>query len=217
MNILYWILLLLLAVAIIFVAGQALYVKYKLEKPTYTVITTYDDFELREYKSYITASAVVPDDGRAMNSGFSLVADYIFGNNIKDGISQSVAMTAPVIDEFQGESQKISMTTPVVDTKQEGNTRKVSFVMPSSYTIETLPKPNNSRVIIEEVPAQRWAVSTYSGIATTEKKQIKYQELLALLEEQGIDNTGVWQAASYDPPSTLPFLRTNEIWIQVEG
>lgn len=242
--------------ALVWVTGQYLYVKYKLEKPDYVVIEKKDGYEIREYAPYITASVKVQDDGRAMNSGFSLVADYIFGNNTKRGGSvsesvamtapvvdgknsenvamtapvidkdlskktnESVAMTAPVIDKREGDketrSESVAMTSPVLDARNSAGTRVVSFVMPSKYTIDTLPIPNNKRVKITEVPAQEWAVLVFSGNYDDAKKIEKYEMLKNLLERDGVEYTSEWQSAGYDPPFTLPFMKRNEVWIKLE-
>jgi len=58
-------------------------------------------------------------------------------------------MTAPVISKKQG--KPIAMTAPVTSTKV-GDMYTVSFFMPSEYTLETLPKPNNNRITISEQP-----------------------------------------------------------------
>jgi len=87
--------------------------------------------------------------------------------------------------------------------------------MPSSYTLETLPTPNNEKIIITEITEETWAVYTYSWTSSREKKIRKYQEFAQLLEKNGVENTGEWKYAGYDPPSTLPFLRTHEIWIKI--
>ena len=70
-------------------------------------------------------------------------------------------MTAPVTQ--QG-SEKIAMTAPVTQ-QGDGNTWRVRFIMPSSYTMETLPKPNNPTVELKEVPAKRYVVIRFAGLA----------------------------------------------------
>jgi hypothetical protein len=109
-------------------------------------------YEIRNYPSHIEAQTTVQgnfDD--SINSGFTIVAGYIFGGNTK---KESIAMTAPV-KEQKVDSEKIAMTAPVtVDT--EGESRIVSFVMPKKYSLETLPEPTDSRVKLVEVPAKKW-------------------------------------------------------------
>ncbi len=216
MTYLYYILGALVLALALFVLGQYVYVNYKLEKPVYSVVSTTEKYEIREYEPYLTASAQVTDNGDAMNNGFRLVADYIFGNNTKSGGgAEPIAMTAPVIDEIVI-SEPIAMTAPVIDQLSSQGMRTVSFVLPASYTLETLPQPNNDQVVITAVPAHTWAVYTYSGANPRTKKIKKYQEFLDILSKEGIEHTGEWQSASYDPPSTPLFLRTHEIWIKIK-
>lgn len=231
------IILSIIALIVLWSAGQYWYVNYKLEKPKYSVLEKRDGYEVRQYEPYIVASAIVPDNDNSLNTGFSLVAGYIFGNNTKqsgqgsDNVAmtapvisakeegESVAMTAPVIsskNEDTNTSENIKMTAPVVGQNNGDGTRTVSFVMPSKYTLETLPVPNSNRVSLEQIPAQKWAVLTFSGTYNKQKQEELYEELKSMLDRDNVDYTGIWQFAGYDPPSTLPFLRTNEIWIKLK-
>jgi hypothetical protein len=130
-----------------------------VETPDYTVSSKSGNLEIREYGPTIVAEATV--DGardQAIQRGFRIIADYIFGNNLS---STKVAMTAPVI---QQSSEKIAMTAPVIQ-QAKGTSWNVRFVMPSKYTIETLPKPVNPKVALIEVTATRFAVIRFSGFA----------------------------------------------------
>lgn len=215
MQIFYIILGIVVVAVLAGIAGQYWYVNTKLEKPKYKTISTHGGYEVRAYEPYIIASTEVLDTDQVMNTGFSIVADYIFGNNTREGASEPVAMTAPVFDQVK-QNESITMTAPVLDEAGKNGTRIVSFVMPSRYTRATLPKPNNPKVQITQVPAETWAVSTYSGLTSSEKKQEQYKKLVKQLDEDGVFHTEEWKAASYDPPSTIPFLRTHEIWIKLE-
>lgn len=118
-----------------------------VERPDYEVISSAaQNIELRRYAPMIIAQVTVEGAReQAIGDGFRLLADYIFGNNT---VSQEIAMTAPV---QQQASEKIAMTAPV-QQQAEGNAWTVSFVMPSDYTMETLPKPNNERVTLKQIP-----------------------------------------------------------------
>ena len=195
---------------------QYIYVN-KLEKPKYSVLETKNGYEVRKYESYITASTVIEDTSlnrtEKMNAGFRKVAGYIFGDNKLDtGEIKEIAMTSPVIEEDG--SLEIAMTVPVIENdNQDLDSKKVSFVLPSEFTLETLPEPNNKDVVIEEISEQYWAVLGFSGLSSDEKKE-KYTK--RLLEKIGSDyQVGRVQFAYYDPPSTLPFLRKNEVWIEL--
>ncbi|HOE44071.1 MAG TPA: heme-binding protein, partial [Rhodoferax sp.] len=176
------------------------------------------------------------DMDAASGKGFRAIADYIFGNNVTTGSSpdkgsEQIAMTAPVtMEPVNTASQKIAMTAPVTmeplpDVGQASQTQqamqgakgwRVHFVMPSSYSLNTLPKPNNRAVHLREVPAKTWAVLVYSGLNTEAGVQQRTNELVAWLAEQKIRTTGSPQLARYNPPWTLPMFRRNEIMLEIE-
>jgi effector-binding domain-containing protein len=125
-----------------------------------------------------------------------------------------VAMTAPVSQETRGE--KIKMTAPV-GQQGVGGQWAVSFMMPTSYTFETLPEPDDPKIVLRQVPAHRMAAVRYSGF-WSEKKYLRYKEKLeAWIHAEGLTIVGdpVW--ARYNPPFTPWFLRRNEILIPVDA
>jgi SOUL heme-binding protein len=207
-------------VALILLAVLTASVAMAIEEPRYEVIEKSGDIELRAYAPMIIAEAVV--DGtldQASNQGFRLIADYIFGGNIaKSGAAgEKIAMTAPVTIESKSEpqSQKIEMTAPVTVEPKEGadNKWRIHFVMPSKYTLATLPTPKNSRVTLREMPAQKSAVMVYSGFNGEEKLKQKTAALQSWMSERKLVATSAPQLARYDPPWTLPFMRRNELMI----
>ena len=111
-----------------------------VELPKYQLVDRSGNIEIRDYAPMIVAETQVSGDRRdAIRKGFRIIADYIFGNNTA---AQKVPMTAPVT---QMGSENIAMTAPVTQ-QGDGNVWNVRFVMPSSYTIDTLPRPNNPAV-----------------------------------------------------------------------
>lgn len=197
-----------LGLFLLLVAGAAM----ATEEPAYTVIEQTDNFELRRYDPMIIAETLVSgsmDD--ASGSGFRLIADYIFGNNtVRNGGNGKISMTAPVT--MASQSEEISMTAPVSMEGSAGKWR-VHFVMPSKYTLDTLPRPNNPAVKLREIPATNYAVIRFSGFAGENKVAAKTAELKAWLEGRGIKPLGNPELARYNPPWTLPFLRRNEVMI----
>ena len=183
------------------------------EEPKYEVLEKSEAFELRAYKPMIIAEAFV--DGsmyEASSKGFKLIADYIFGNNkSRSGASEKISMTIPVA--MAPKSEKISMTAPVSMQENAGKWR-MYFVMPSKYTLETLPVPNNAEVQLREVPGKKFAVVRFSGLAGEEKTAKKTEELLAWLEAKKIKPSGAPELARYNSPFTLPFLRRNEVMVE---
>lgn len=180
-----------------------------VEHPKYKVVESSGNIELRDYAPMIVAEAEVKGGRReAIRKGFRIIADYIFGNNTA---AQKMPMTAPV---SQQGNEKIAMTAPV--TQQGGsNTWRVRFVMPSSYTMDTLPKPNNPAVALKEIPSKRFAVIRFSGIASEESLGRHTQELNDFLSAKNLAPLSPPTYAFYNPPWTLPFLHRNEVLIEV--
>lgn len=185
------------------------------EEPKFTLLEKDQSFELRMYEPKILAEVVVSGNMReASSKGFKLIADFIFGNNIAiSGKSEKISMTVPVMIEPHAE--KISMTAPVgVEETSVG--WKVNFVMPSQYTLETLPKPNNSLVRIKSIPAKKFAVIHFSGLVDEEKMAKKVIDLEQWISGKQLKRLGNAELARYNPPWTLPFLRRNEVLIEVD-
>ena len=198
----------LVVIFVIYALGGVIYRELIIEKPSYTVVEKKDGYEIRKYNSYITASYTGTG---SINNGFMNVAGYIFGGNIS---SQKIAMTSPVI-ESDIASEKIAMTSPVI-TRDADSMKTTSFVLPSEYTLETLPAPTNKDVVLEEVSESMWAVRIFSGRQLSKEKEEEYvNELMKKLERDLISYTSMYQFAYYDPPSTLPFLRRNEVWVAI--
>ena len=190
------------------------------EEPKYVLLEKSEPFELRAYAPLIVAEVKVDGDlDAASNQGFRLIAAYIFGKN---QVSEKISMTAPVGIESsdQNKSAKIAMTAPVgiessKSSEGAGNQWTVSFVMPAEYTLASLPKPLNPQVKIREVPAEKRAVITFSGFYNEEKVQEKTQALRDWIKTKNLKPVGEPQFARYNPPWTLPFMRRNEVMIQV--
>ena len=180
-----------------------------IEKPSYHVVQRREAFELREYAPYLVAETVVGGSREeAGNAGFRILAGYIFGKNRGE---KKIAMTAPVT---QSEPAKISMTAPVTQAGQEGRW-SIQFMMPSGYTLETLPEPLDPAVSFRVVPARRVAAHTYSGTWSASRYEEHLATLRAALALAGLTAVGepVW--ARYDPPFMPWFLRTNEILLEL--
>jgi hypothetical protein len=182
-----------------------------IEEATYTVVEKDNKFEIRDYTPYILAETIVEGDLKdAGNKAFRILFRYISGDNRS---RKKVAMTAPVSQRPQGE--KIEMTAPVGQRPVQGNWA-VSFMMPSSYTLKTLPEPENPNITLRQVPARRMAAVRYSGF-WSEKGYLRYKsELESWIQERGLTIVGdpIW--ARYNSPFTPWFLRRNEILIPIE-
>jgi len=186
------------------------YLASQSKEPKFTVLEKKDGYEIREYAPYIEARVTVSGTYReAMSSGFSILAGYIFGGNTT---KQSIAMTTPVTER---KSESIAMTAPVSETVIENNNRVVAFAMPEGYTLATLPTPNDKRIEIVEVPAHTSAVVRYSGYNNTEKVAEMKAKLLEYLKRDGTVVVGTPRGAGYNPPSTPPFMRRNEVLVDI--
>jgi hypothetical protein len=183
------------------------------EEPKYELIEKSGDFELRHYQPMLIAEVLVDGDmDQASGKGFRLIADYIFGNNItKIGSSKKIKMTAPVTIEPR--SEEISMTIPV-SLKNISGRWQVSFVMPSKYTLDTIPLPNNKQIMLRKVPARKVAVLEFSGFVNEKNTANRTQELLKWMDKNNLISSGSIELSRYDPPWTLPFLRRNEIIVE---
>jgi hypothetical protein len=179
------------------------------ETPKYSVIKKQNEIEIRQYPAYIQAEVAV-DEKRyksAIEKGFNVLAGYIFGNNVS---RQKIEMTTPV---QASQSEKIAMTTPVTVTGESSFT--VAFIMPSAYTLETLPQPKDSRIRFSLIPARSLAAIRFSGFFRQDTIQKNMQRLGQWLYEKGIETEGDFIVAGYNPPWVPGFLARNEVLIQI--
>ena len=179
------------------------------DEPAYTVETKDGDFEIRRYAPLLAAEVTVTGDrSAAINQGFRLLADFIFGNNTA---RKKIDMTTPVT---QQPSEKIAMTAPVTQ-QSAGDAWKVRFMMPAEYTASTLPVPNDNRVTIVSEPEKRFAVIRFSGWSS-EANLSEHKALLeAWVKQKALTPVAAPIAAFYNPPWSIPFLRRNEYLIEL--
>ncbi len=183
-----------------------------LEGPGYTVTEKKAGYEVRRYSDYVVAETTVDGDYAASTSeGFRRLFGYISGNNKS---RKAIAMTAPVVSQNESLSEKIAMTTPVISA--EGKDRwSLAFVMPSRYTLDTLPVPLDNRVTLRRVPGETVAVSSFSWYVSEARLGEKSAELAALLNSDGY-RVRTMKSARYDPPFSPPFMKRNEVWAVLE-
>ena len=207
-----WVTLLVLLVLLVGVGALIAFLgddDVAYESPNYRVTEALEGVEIREYDPYVVAETDV--DGSiedAGNQGFRILAKYIFGDN---QAKTKVAMTAPVSQEKTTPgSEKIAMTAPVTQ-ERVGEQFTIQFMMPSKYTLDTLPTPNDTRIRFREVEGKRLAAIRYSGRWTERNYEEHLDELVATLRRNGYEPIGepVW--ARYDPPFKPWFMRRNEI------
>lgn len=184
-----------------------------IEHPAYAVLEKYQGYEIREYEPYLTAEVVVEGTQKeALSRGFKKLFNYISGNNMK---KESIKMTAPVIQQQEETSEKISMTTPVMQEQRE-DSFVVAFMMPSRYTLDTLPVPANESVSMVKRDKHKVGVLRFAGYATEEKIRKKQARLKEILERDGFQVRSTFHLALYNPPWTPPFMRRNEVMFLVQ-
>lgn len=199
--------------------GVWFYVMSSVEQPKYALLTQDGVIELRDYPALVVAEVTRQGDrNAAVRAGFSPLAGYIFAKN-RGG--DSVSMTAPVLQE----RQTIAMTAPVTQTpsgvgsSQSGMTSSwtIRFVMPSKYTLETLPKAAGDDVTLLQLPPQRRAAIRFSGVATDATIATNETALRAWLASRNISILGAPTYAYYNDPFTPGPLRRNEVLFDVKG
>ena len=181
------------------VVGLALfwYVQTRnVEIARYQVIETAGDIEIRDYPA-LTAAEVTRSGSRdmAVRSAFGSLAGYIFA---KDRGGEKIAMTAPVTQT------------------SSGDTWTVRFIMPSSYSLDKLPKPSGADVRLVELPPARRAAIRFSGWWSDALFDEKNAALLAWMKSKGLEPTGPPTLAYYNDPFTPGFLRRNEVLYDVK-
>ncbi|MCE9643741.1 heme-binding protein [Candidatus Parcubacteria bacterium] len=187
------------------------YFSSNVEQAQYSVVKKLGGYEVREYAAHIEAQTTVEGSyDEALNKGFTIIAGYIFGGNTK---KESIAMTAPVREQKQP-SERIAMTAPVV-AHTEGDARVIAFVMPKSYSLATLPTPNDSRVRLVEVPAKKMAVLQFSWFRSSERIQKREEQLLSMLSRDKVEVIGGPSYAGYNAPWTPPWMARNEVMVEI--
>ena len=209
-----YIFLIILVIALIIWIVGTLFVIRDIEEPKYTLIEKREGYEIREYASYIVAEVEVEWDMRtALKSGFRQLAGYIFGGNTS---KTQVKMTVPVMDTTRQRSETIAMTAPVMDTVSNSGKHIIAFTMPSSYTLDTLPKPENVQIHFRAIPPSKKAVLRYSWYATESRVEAKKNLLTDSLIRDGYKTRWEIISAQYNPPLSFPLLRRNEVMVEVE-
>jgi len=219
--------------SILIITGCSVSAK-EIKTASYTTVQSLETskIEIRRYDPMILAETSMMNDGR--NSAFRRLFKYISGENVMQSeiamtspviikeedleeAGKEIAMTAPVLmDDNQKEGQSISMTTPVVMDNTLDNKSKMSFVLPSKYTMETVPIPTNDAVTLREVKNYNVAAIRFNG-TLSENNVKKHRDILTKwLNKNHYKITGDYRMAGYNAPFTLPWLRRNEVLIPID-
>lgn len=178
----------------------------------YDTIKKESDFSIRDYQPLTEAQITITDTDydKAVNKGFMQLFKYITGANT---VNEKISMAAPVLTDEK--SQNIAMTAPVLISDSD-NAWTIAFVLPDSYTIKTAPKPTNENIKLVEKPQKKVAVIKFSGFMSKDSIDDNTQKLKAWISDNKLEVIGKPMAAGYNPPWTIPFLRTNEILIEIK-
>ena len=188
------------------------YIVWGIEEARYTVVAEKPGYQIRKYAPMLVAETAMDPSGKnEEGDAFRILAGYIFGGN---KASTQIDMTAPVIVDANAPAQEIAMTAPVLIDQTDAGA-SMAFVLPSHFTRETLPRPNDSRVVIREVPARLVAVVGFSWFAPESRKKGKAEELLQMVARDGIKPVGAPVYAGYNPPFSAPFLKRHEIHVPI--
>lgn len=185
---------LLIAIGVIGLLAWNMRFSDGIETRPYDVVKKFDGFEVRAYTPATYAGVI--KEGRMMetgNSGFRDLAGYIFGGNDRQ--------------------EKIAMTAPVT-FRPSGDSTEMLFMMPKGFTPENLPVPDNKKIRMWTAPAIHMAVLRFSGFASNRDIERKGEELLGLMQQNGMKPEGDLIFMAYNPPFQV-LNRRNEVAYEV--
>jgi len=181
-----------------------------IEQTKYAVVSTENEFEIRDYEPHILAESIVVGAlDYAANAAFYSLFQFISGDNLP---CAELEKSMPISQKDM--NKRIQMTSPIWLRAGIGNWA-VRFMMPASYTLENLPQPMNFRVTLCKVPAQRMATVRYSSF-WAEKSYLKNKITLeSWIKKVGLTTMGdpIW--ARYNQPFMPWFWRRNEVLIPI--
>lgn len=198
---------------ILLIAGGSVLGIRTTAEPDYELVRRDGPFEIRKYRGYVLAEAVISDASYrdAGNRAFRKLFNYISGENIK---REKIAMTAPVIAEGVNQGESIAMTAPVISEKHQTGW-KYAFVLPMDFTMENAPEPKDHSIVLREIEGRMVAVMRYSGSWAHENYLEHCEKLKTWLNQNNYQSLSDPRSAAYDPPWTLPSLRRNEVMIDI--
>jgi hypothetical protein len=202
-------------------AAWSRYQRSTVETVSYTVVGRVGDAELRRYPASVVAETVA--DGET--SAFRRLYRYITGANES---AADIPMTAPVAIESADAAAEqsappavtrgrlIPMTAPV-ETSADADGVRMAFHLPAAYDPDTAPRPTDAEVELRVIPERTLAVRQFSWRPTDDRIERETEALLAALERARIPTAGEPFFMGYDAPWTLPFLRRNEVAVEVDA
>ncbi len=195
-----------------------------IETPAFEVAVTGESAELRRYAPMIVAEVRVAatDTDAAGSMGFMPLANYIFGNN-RPG--EKIAMTAPVTTApvtergslSGGDGEKIAMTAPVTTAPVDEGAYTVRFMMPSQWTMDTLPAPADDRVALVQVPERHVVVAGFTGPKAQASIDAAERAIDAFVAANALTLAGPFTLAGYSAPRVPDPQKKWEVHREVEA
>ena len=184
------------SIAIIIILLPAMLIpNNKYKEPNFRLIDKHNNIEIRQYSKYIVARTTAINTDDSPNNMFRTLASYIFGQN---KAQKNIPMTAPVT------------------TFKNKDSYEMLFYMLDVKNIEELPEPLEQNIVFEEIHLNKCAVISFSWF-TYDKKIKSYQnQLKKFLDKNGYTITSQFMLNRYDPPWRLPFMRRNEVLVQIQ-
>lgn len=174
------------------------------DQPAYRVVRRLAaDVEIRAYAPRVMVETSMA--GESEGEAFGRLFRYITGANQGKAM---IAMTVPV----EQAPQRIAMTVPV---ETQGGTEMMRFYLPPSVAAAGAPQPTEKGVHLVALPAVTMGVVRFSGSLTEASRAFQTARLRTVLEQAGKPASGNPLYLSYDPPFTVPFLRRNEVALQI--
>jgi hypothetical protein len=166
----------------------------RTEQHKYQVLKSYGNVEIRKYEPAIFSSVMLGKNSyrEISGKGFGILAGYIFGGNEK--------------------KENISMTSPV--TMELGDSTKMKFMVPKGYTMNSLPEPNDKRIIFEQQNEKIIAAIQFDGWADNDKIEYYTEQLKSSLAKEHISHTNKFSYLGYNPPYEV-INRRNEIIVEL--
>ena len=175
----------------------------KTPEPEYKVVSEEKSkgllFQVRDYSELVIAETIVKNENfdEVGNIGFDRLGGYIFGENKKN---EKIQMTAPVL----------------LDENSKEKTWKITFILPKEYSLEKAPPPTNQKVVIKKEQEKRFAVVQFNGALSKQNFDKHTKKLRAWMKTKSFQTVSAPIFAGYNPPFTPPFLRRNEVFIEIK-
>ncbi|MEF8855411.1 MAG: heme-binding protein [Haloarculaceae archaeon] len=215
--------------------GWGLYAGRSAKSVPYERVRTVDGVELRHYPATVLVETTAANERTAFRRLFR----YISGANRGE---ESIAMTTPVETQSgesvstatagepenresgqtdtageSGSGESIAMTAPVRSrsVESEGNEVRMAFYLPPEYDSERAPDPTESTGTVVTEPSRTVAVDRFSWYAPRWRVSRRTRSLRSTLERNAFEPVGEPYLLRYNDPWTPPFMRRNEVALEV--